>query len=1091
MSTLFISHSSKDGDAAADMLAWLKSIGYESVFLSSDPVDGIAAGSAWEQELYESLNHARAMIVLISNDWLQSRWCFAEVTLARMMGRAVFPVKIADCDAAEMFQETQAADLSIDRERGLLSLQQGLREKGLDPNDLFDWDGSRPPYPGFEAFQQRDAAIFFGREAEVTDGIATLNRLRRSHESRLLLVLGASGSGKSSLVRAGLLPRLWKDEESWLLVEPFRPAGSPIDNLAQAFASSFAALNVQRGWREFRADLLRSSEEETTDSNELIDLARDLLFEAKRKQATVLLVIDQFEELFTATDGADAGRFLRLLSTGLARQHTCLLAMATMRSDALDEFQTARAGHNLAYDVMTVDPMPVDRVPIIVEGPAKVGNVELTPGLVSTIERDTKGANALPLLAYTLRQLYERRSEQNRLELDHYVEIGGLAEAVRIKADDVIEDARPGEAELNSLRTAFIPWMVGLNAEGRFVRRRANRADLPPAALPLLDRFVEARLLVTGRDRGEENGDERETLEVAHEALLQTWPRLSGWLNGEDGQKLSQLQTFRNAAEAWHRAGEDDQLLVHRDKRLKDVEKLLEQPDFVLAEPSERGYLEACSQKWQGERRTRLLYTGAAAVLGCLALLAVAGWFWSGIQAQSDRTSRQMAFISKACTDNKQAELGIRFARAALLQATTLESERDAEDRLAYALIRHHENVRLEQRDGDVQSAEFSFDGNQVLIVSKEGPLRLWDLESGNKPFELEGHDNVVDKAIFGPKGDYIIGMSQDARVRLWRKVDDEWRPDGSLDGPSGYEIIGAQFSSNSQYVLTYANSSENTTLRRVSIWDLKKRTETSKREDPQIYPGRPAFNKSGDRFLTYPGGGTTVSVWKTGSTGDPIEALELGKIIRWAGFAPEGENIVTVTNDDSVVSIWSPKSDYERVELDQLERQIEDVKFSPDGRFIATLLSETSTVTLWSVDDQGRAEPIQLQHDGPGKINSFAFAPTSDDTAESYLVVTASSDQSARVWRVSWDGSEYKSEHLVKLEHQRKVKHAVFSPDGQRLLTVSEDDTTSDVTLWWIRQVEKDDPQELAGVVEKLNLAPVEAGDLDDRGLLASCEAQ
>ena len=200
-------------------------------------------------------------------------------------------------------------------------------------------------------------------------------------------------------------------------------------------------------------------------------------------------------------------------------------------------------------------------------------------------------------------------ADDGRLTVDEYESLGRLEGAIREEAQRVIAEADPTPEELEALHAAFVPTMVRINAEGGYARRRALFDDLPRRALPLLRRFVDARLLVTDRDP-----QNRETIEVAHEALLRTWPLLGGWL-AEDQDKLRLLESIQRSAEEWDQGGRRDDLLVHRNGRLKDAEALLANPRFTLPEASvERAYLDACSaaqrareaaEKEEQERRIR------------------------------------------------------------------------------------------------------------------------------------------------------------------------------------------------------------------------------------------------------------------------------------------------------------------------------------------------------------------------------------------------------------------------------------------------------------------------------------------------------
>jgi hypothetical protein len=572
MTAIFISHSSADSASAAEMKAWLAAQGHTSLFLDFDPEAGIKAGSGWEQTLYRQLRQCQAVIALAS------KWCFAELVQARESGKAIFPIKILPCEAQSTFSDIQHVDLTTNPEEGYHRLRIGLLERGLDPLDVFDWDPKRPPFPGLLAFQEADAAVFFGRGEEILLTLELLDALRRHgrEAAPFVLLLGASGSGKSSLVRAGVIPRLKKRPGEWIPLPPFRPQIEPLDELAMALAAAFDDQGHPRDWGGIRAELQAATAQVPPSAEVLLNAVRDLAMAARQPEATVLLTIDQGEELFGYTPSEAATRFLRLMRAALERSDRRLIAIATMRSDFLGEFQNHPVLQDgefpelFRYRAAPVDPMPLRKFAEIIQGPARLANLQLAPGLVEAMVNDTGGRDALPLLAFTLRRLYERHSGDGRLTLEQYESLGRLEGAVREEAQRVIADANPSPEELEALHAAFVPTMVRSNAEGGYARRRAFLDDISRRAVPLLRRLVDARLLVTDRD-----SQGRETIEVAHEALLRTWPQLGVWL-AEDKDKLNLQEGLRRAAEEWDKGGRRPDLLVQSHwliKRRRDIRR--------------------------------------------------------------------------------------------------------------------------------------------------------------------------------------------------------------------------------------------------------------------------------------------------------------------------------------------------------------------------------------------------------------------------------------------------------------------------------------------------------------------------------------
>lgn len=252
MSAIFISHSSSDGLIAREIHDWLTQVKhYDSIFLDSDPEQGIAAGREWERELYARLEICRALIVLCSPRSMTSRWCFHEAATAKARGIDIFPAKIEDCELDPILSDRQIVDLARNKAKGLERLWQGLLQAGLDPTRLFHYDPAkyqvRGPYPGFTAFDWDDAAIYFGRDEAIDNVRRVLNQRRQQGGPRLVLIVGASGSGKSSLMRAGVMPRLARDQQNWIVLRPLRPLGpaGPINRLAYVLGNALMEVGAQ------------------------------------------------------------------------------------------------------------------------------------------------------------------------------------------------------------------------------------------------------------------------------------------------------------------------------------------------------------------------------------------------------------------------------------------------------------------------------------------------------------------------------------------------------------------------------------------------------------------------------------------------------------------------------------------------------------------------------------------------------------------------------------------------------------------------------------------------------------------------------
>ncbi|MCX5931121.1 MAG: toll/interleukin-1 receptor domain-containing protein, partial [Cyanobacteria bacterium] len=555
MARVFLSHSSRDNDAAAVLKSWLDEQGFGAPsFLDFDKYSGIPPGAEWEKRLYREIMRCQALLILQTPNWSASRWCFAEFTQARALGKPIFQVVENDAGAAEapIATDLQRLDLRRDRPAGLEQLKRALVDIALQGQGGFPWpppgEPDRPPFPGLMEFEEEHAAVFFGRDQEWREVIERLNGRRRLGGPRRLLVLhGSSGSGKSSLLRAGVLPRLRRAGREWLVLPPLRPKARPLQAMAQGLG---VALGQAGDWRTLLQQLLASG-----DLPELRALlegwAADLRVAAGSQEAQILLPIDQGEELFTVAEEQERERFLEVLAAAVS-QPLPLQALMTIRADAMGSLQAVPALAN-TLEMLPLGPLSMDRYREIIEGPARVVGLTAESAFVERVIRDTATEDALPLLAFALKELYSksRLGGDGRLSLNDYQALGDKAErlsplenVVRKAANDAL-DPKPSEAAMKALRDAFIPAMVRVSEEGSYMRRAACWDDLPQAAHPLLEALVTARLLVRSQVEGEPS-----KVEVAHEALMRVWPKLRMWLE-ESREILTAIDQINRQYAQW------------------------------------------------------------------------------------------------------------------------------------------------------------------------------------------------------------------------------------------------------------------------------------------------------------------------------------------------------------------------------------------------------------------------------------------------------------------------------------------------------------------------------------------------------------
>lgn len=653
MSAIFISHSSRDDAVADEMRRWLDAEGHRSLFLDFNPDGGIAAGQDWEQTLYREIRACRAVIVLCSRSSMDSKWCFTEITHARAMGKELFPVRIDDCVVEGVFSDRQVVDFAQGKEQAYERLRIGLMAAGLDPADAFDWDDSRPPYPGLVSFQEQDAAIYFGRDGEIRDGLDRLGKIHRLGTTAMLMVLGASGTGKSSLVRAGLIPRLRSDTDRWVVLDPLRPQDDVVRAVARSFSKAFAAVGHPLPADEIETRLVSALGEVgpggrvtagnggpparivyAGTGNPLLEFAVELREAADQDEARVLMIIDQFEELLADPSGAGT-RFLALLRHAVDRQGGPLVALGTMRSDFLKELQQDPALAHLQEETLSLGPMAPSGSVEMIAKPAALSGIELEDGLIVEMVNDAEDGGALPLLAFTLRQLHDRFGDDKRLALAEYRDqLGGLRGSIATVADELVRGVPPEDMDL--LRKAFLS-MTRVTEEGVFARRPRRFEELPEPIHGRIRNFIDSGLLVSRADR------EAPIVEVAHEALYSSWGVLDGWLK-QSTEALRLQHDIDVAARRWDSGGRLAEDLL-RGGRLGRSRELIDSGDLPL-DDLDRVFVEASEQAERTEaekvaRRRRRIFQAVtvglaiAVVLGTLAAVA-----WRRAVRASERRRR-------------------------------------------------------------------------------------------------------------------------------------------------------------------------------------------------------------------------------------------------------------------------------------------------------------------------------------------------------------------------------------------------------------------------------------------------------------------
>jgi hypothetical protein len=656
MSRIFLSHSSKNNAEALALREWLARQGWHDVFLDIDPERGLVAADRWQQALRSAIGRCKAVIYLISDAWLDSDNCKSELDGAGYAGAEPIGVLIEDVDRkrvpSELSGERQMPRLFrggnpvkilvnpppsrksvevIFSEEELRSLRAGLARLGLVgfETESFQWPPSneprRAPFRGLESLDPEDAGVFFGRDTDLVRAREHLIRLRGEGARKLFVIQGASGSGKSSFLRAGLWPRLQREECDFVTLPLIRPSTAALSGkmgLAASLERAFEALQEPRALGEIVAALEQDDEALPSLLNQLQVLAMRRLVSGAKPQVdrspTLVLPIDQAEELFAVEGGEEAISLRKHLASALTKGPDTI-GLLTIRSDRFALLQRDAQFYSL-LEPFNLPPMRPFIYRDAILKPAYRANppIEIEPQLADALIADmaTAGADPLPLLAFTMERLYrryggvERISEGRKrryLSLKDYAAIGRLNGSFEAAITEAFVDPqkapqvpeKPEEQE-KLLKWAFVPAMVDINAtNGEPLSRAATKREIPEACHNIILRLVDARLVVSDRGQADDNGAQPTTYRVAHEALFREWGRLRDWLE-QERKELETLYTIQNDAAVWDRNARDPSNLKHRDESLSKANYILNKKSYSeRLTPRDFDYLKACQNAQQ------------------------------------------------------------------------------------------------------------------------------------------------------------------------------------------------------------------------------------------------------------------------------------------------------------------------------------------------------------------------------------------------------------------------------------------------------------------------------------------------------------
>lgn len=926
------------------------------------------------------------------------------------------------------------------------------------------------PYVGLRPFETQHSGLFFGRRAQTAE---LLDALRRD---RFLAVVGTSGCGKSSLVRAGLLPALRggflvAERDRWR-VAAMKPGSVPLQNLAAALCGDE---DVGAGRVEELREALAEDPFEAVES---------FLPPRLGARTSLLLLVDQFEEIFPYREAegepqaertrrrAEADDFVHLLLRLVDRSKLPVYVVLTMRSDFLGDcdvfFGLPEAMNRGRYLVPRLERRELREA---IEGPARRCRVEVAPRLTDRLLNELGDrTDRLPVLQHVLLRTWERWAGANDgpMDLEHYGAVGTLRDALARHAEEALEVVN------RELAAKIFQRLADTDPHGRRVRRAASFGELVEVCgaeaeevEAVIERFrADGRHFLAIADAPEPS---ERRVEISHESLIRQWPTLQGWVDEERVARDLFLELVDRARRA--EADEGDALLGRDLVRFQEWNDKLG-PKAAWARRYSRSesdlndalaFLDE-SAKAQGaarRRNARLLWGLAGGTLiVVVALILLSSWaLHNSARAkdlarlavaretlEKDPTTAALVLVEvkeaddvalapalmRTALDRQIAEFELRLSEKTLSTASFSATD----DRIVAVsddgtvlvwdfLAGVQSRIVLEDPGDEDPSASSSVSGNLIVTAPLGGTARVWDLSNPQSPVVLGDYGDGVLSVSFSASGDRVVTASLDGAVRIW-DVSGPKEP-LSLRGPVE-KVRSASISPSGGRVVTTSSDGI------VRVWDLFGSGEPVLLDSDGDRDLSASFSPAGDRVATAASDGT-VRIWDLSGSEEPVVLEGHSNGVLSVSFSPSGDRLITASLDGTA-RVWDLSGSQDSVVLEGHGGWILSASFSPSGDRVVTA-SDKGTVRVWNLS--GALDPVVLKVHG-GWVLSAAFSPSGD------RVVTASYDGLARVWDLS--GAE---EPIALVGHSEGVASASFSPLGDRVVTASLDGT---VRVWDLSNV-------------------------------------
>ena len=904
------------------------------------------------------------------------------------------------------------------------------------------------PYRGLFAFREKDAPFFFGREA------FTVQLVEAVQQQSLVAVLGPSGSGKSSVVNAGLIPRLRQTTASspvdnWHIAS-FRPGDRPFHTLAAALLPYLqSGLSTTDSLVESNklGEALGKGETHLT---EIIARLVEQHHQADA-QSRLLLVIDQFEELYTLCPqprlrhhfldellkAVEAGRAFK---SGVFTHRSATVTrlpvsiVLTMRADFLAQALTHRdfADALQAADIK-LGPMTRQELERAVENPAGRQGVLFEKGLAARILDDVgEEVGRLPLLEFALTSLWDKQ-QGGLLTHEAYEASGRVEGALAYHANEVFNALNP--AEQIQARQIFIQ-LVRPGEGTEDTRRLAARAELGEANWALVQRLADARLVVTGR-----NSAGQETTEVVHEALIRGWEQLRSWMSADRTFRAWQ-ERLRQALQQWQASGQDEGALL-RGTLLAEAEGWLHERKNNLSQ-AEQSFIQAGvalreRQKAAQERQRRRVMAGLATgliitAIGLVLMVGLAGMAGLNWRSARQAQTEAIAAAERADAEAQRAEGEAQRAEDEAQRAEAAAAEAEQQRRTAFArqLMGQADGLAAVQPDlALLLSLEAARIDPHLQQETRHSLLTALETNPRLTTY-LRGHLGDVEDVAFSPDGKILASAgTADEAIILW---------DIETGQPLGRPLAG-----HTAHVLTVAFSPDGKLLasggddKTVILWDVQTGRLLERLTGPTEWVRSVAFNRNGT-LLASAGGGQKIIIWDVQSRrqlGSPLEGHTNG--VRRVVFSPTNDTTLASAGDDHTIILWDVAARQQLGTLNGHTDWVLGLAFNPDGQTLASG-SRDNTIILWDLTRRPypqRGQPLAAH---TNSVLGVAFS------LDGQTLASSSWDKTVRLWDVR-NPDDPAPLGAPLSGHSDGVFSLTFNPqNGQQLVSAGADDT---IIVW------------------------------------------